>query len=217
MNCKEHHLPELELSTGQVREALQAILYTILFIRSPGPVTPRDVECEGFNLTYPRIASDKLSAMPSAHSALDSNVDKKVDDGIGSFLMTLSQIGPELLSGGLTISFFERRATRQLFGLVSNEEKVIWEQWHLRVVVNNTPRPVSDDSAAVMERQRIQDTAEGMLRSALFKIFEIAGGAIDHIPPVMYEFEINCSKKADDRENVYSRVANMPSLINLSN
>ena len=56
-----------------------------------------------------------------------------------------------------------------------------------------------------------------MLRSVLVKIFEIAGGAIDHVPPVMYEFEISCSKKADDRENVYSRVTNMPSLINLSN
>jgi len=31
-----------------------------------------------------------------------------------------------------------------------------WEQWHLHVVVNNTPRPVSDDCAAVIERQRIQ-------------------------------------------------------------
>ncbi|MGK3749506.1 MAG: hypothetical protein ACI8RD_001801 [Bacillariaceae sp.] len=30
MNRKEHYLPELELATGQVREALQAILYTIL-------------------------------------------------------------------------------------------------------------------------------------------------------------------------------------------
>ena len=30
MNCKEHHLPELELATGQVREALQCILHTIL-------------------------------------------------------------------------------------------------------------------------------------------------------------------------------------------
>jgi len=30
MNCKEHYLPELELATEQVREALQAILYTIL-------------------------------------------------------------------------------------------------------------------------------------------------------------------------------------------
>ena len=62
-----------------------------------------------------------------------------------------------------------------------------------------------------------QDTAEGMLRSVLVKVFEIAGGSIDHIPPVMYEFEINCSNKKDDRENVYSRVTNMPALINLSN
>ena len=92
-----------------------------------------------------------------------------------------------------------------------------WEQWILRVVVNNTPRPISDDSAAVIERQRIQDTAQGMLTSVLLKTFEIAGGPIDHVPPVIYEFEINCAKRADDRENVYSRVANMPSLINLSN
>eukprot|EP00536_Pseudo-nitzschia_multiseries_P015699 jgi/Psemu1/292154/fgenesh1_pg.934_\ len=213
MNCKEHYLPELELATGQVREALQAILYTILFIRSPGPVSPRDVECEGFDsLTYPRIAST-----PSSPSSLNYDVDKKVDESIQNFLMKLSQIGPELLSGGLTLSFFERRKTQQLFGLVSNEERVVWEQWHLRVVVNNTPRPVSDDCAAMIERQRIQDTAEGMLRSVLVKAYEIAGASIDHVPPVMYEFEISCSKKVDDRENVYSRVTNMPNLINLSN
>ena len=102
MNCKDHHLPELELSTGQVREALQCILHTILFIRSPGPVAPRDVECEGFDLTYTRIASDKAaSSHPnsnSAPSALENDVDKKVDDAIESFLRSLSQIGPELLS-----------------------------------------------------------------------------------------------------------------------
>lgn len=144
-------------------------------------------------------------------------MDKKVDDSIEIFLRSLTQIGPELLNGCLTLSFFERRATRQLFGLVNHEEKIIWEQWIIRVVVNNTPRPVNDDSASVIERQRIQDTAEAMLKSAILKIFEFSGADIDHIPPVMYEFEINCSKRVDDRENVYSRVANMPPLINLSN
>ena len=84
-------------------------------------------------------------------------------------------------------------------------------------MVNNTPRPVNDDSASVIERQRIQDTAEAMLKSAILKIFEFSGTDMDHIPPVMYEFEISCSKRVDDRENVYSRVANMPPLINLSN
>ena len=188
-------------------------------LRSPGPVTPRDVECEDFNITYTRIASDRTSRMTSKSAAvsfsLENDVDQKVDDAIESFLRTLSQIGPELLSGCLTLSFFERRASRQLFGLVSHEERVVFEQWILRVVVNNTPRPISNDSAAVIERQRLQDTAEGMLRSALYKIFEIGGGSIDHIPPVMYEFDISCSKQVDDRENVYARVANMPPILNL--
>lgn len=94
MNCREHYLPELELATGQVREALQAILYTILFIRSPGPVSPRDIECEGFDfLTYPRIAG-----IPSSPSNLNYDVDKRVNESIQIFSMKLSQIGPELLS-----------------------------------------------------------------------------------------------------------------------
>jgi autophagy-related protein 101 len=221
MNCKEYHLPELELATGQVREALQAIIHTILFIRSPGPVAPNDVHCEGFNLTYTRIANDAVGSHPKKKNLY---LDKKVDDSIEDFLKSLVQIGPELLSGCLTISFFERRASKQLFGLVSHEEKIIFEQWILHVVVNNTPRPVNDDSASKMERQRIQDTAEAMLRSVFMKVFQFASGveggvsgdrSLDHIPPTLYEFEIRCTKKMDDRENVYSRVANMPALLNL--
>jgi len=107
MNCKEHHLPELELATGQVREALKAILHTILFIRSPGPVAPLDVHCENFNLTYSRIAggsngssSGGSSSSSSARNKNNQNhyLDKKVDAGIEEFLNSLVQIGPELLS-----------------------------------------------------------------------------------------------------------------------
>mmetsp|Transcript_2501 Transcript_2501/g.3778 ORF Transcript_2501/g.3778 Transcript_2501/m.3778 type:complete len:264 (-) Transcript_2501:519-1310(-) len=261
MNCKEHYLPELELATGQVREALQCLLHTILFIRAPGPVAPRDVHCEDFDITYTRIASvshtnntnnssvtTNTSNPSSRHhrhhnstggganhpnehhhhsnnnknnnpnNNLDKDVDCKVDSAIENFLRSsLVQIGPELLQGIFTLSFFERRATKQFFGMVSNEEKVVWEQWILRVVVNTTPRPVNDDYASVIERQRIQDTAENMLKSAMMKIFEIASsGDINHVPPVMYEFEINSTKpRADERENIKSRVTNMPNLINL--
>jgi hypothetical protein len=66
-------------------------------IRSPGPVSPQDAECEGFDLTYPRIASSSNS-MAIPQPSLDYDVDKKVNESIQSFLMTLSQIGPELLS-----------------------------------------------------------------------------------------------------------------------
>jgi hypothetical protein len=124
-------------------------------------VVPRDVECEDFHVTYSRIASNDQSSRSASSGhhvvySLENDIDQKVDDAIESFLRTLSQIGPELLSGCLTLSFFERRASRQLFGLVSHEERVVFEQWILRVVVNNTPRPISNDSAAVIERQRLQ-------------------------------------------------------------
>mmetsp|Transcript_21735 Transcript_21735/g.39282 ORF Transcript_21735/g.39282 Transcript_21735/m.39282 type:complete len:242 (+) Transcript_21735:29-754(+) len=239
MNCQVHQLPELETATSGTREALQAIIHTILFIRSPGPVAPHDVHCESFQTTYTRIATDHDQQLPiNEHSSSQgrtlssdrqhhynqqqlpnsyhkSDLDRKVDDSIETFLRTLTPIGPELMRGNLAVSFFERRSKNKLFGLVNQEEKVVWEQWILRVVVNNTPRPMGEDEASVIERQRIQDTAEGMLKAVLLKVFELAGSETDHIPPVMYDFEISNAKKADDRDEVYSRVSNLPALINL--
>jgi hypothetical protein len=63
-----------------------------------------------------------------------------------------------LSTGQLLLScFFFHHELKLIFAaFVELVETRRWEQWHLRVVVNNTPRPVSDDSAAVIERQRIQ-------------------------------------------------------------
>lgn len=66
-------------------------------IRSPGPVKPAQVECEGFHLTYTRIAAPTRSNHPT-RASLENDVDQKVNQAIESFLRTLSQIGPELLS-----------------------------------------------------------------------------------------------------------------------
>lgn len=179
MNCQVYHLPELETATSGTREALQAIIHTILFIRSPGPVAPHDVHCESFQMTYTRIATDAdplpiggggryPSGQPRAPSSSHpyhynqqptyhkSDLDRRVDDSIEAFLRTLTPIGPELMAGNLAVSFFERRSKNKLFGLVNQEERVVWEQWILRVVVNNTPRPMGEDEASVIERQRIQ-------------------------------------------------------------
>lgn len=79
-----------------------------------------------------------------------------------------------------------------------------------------------------------------MLKAALLKVFELAGSEIDHIPSAMvslpfvllcslvilryltrtfyyeqYNFDITNAKKPDDRDEMYSRVSNMPALINL--
>ena len=81
-------------------------------IRSPGPVVPKDVHCEGFDLTYTRIANDEIIMSSSTSRATTSTnsavtvletttknfMDKKVDDSIEIFLRSLTQIGPELLN-----------------------------------------------------------------------------------------------------------------------
>jgi len=54
-----------------------------------------------------------------------------------------------------------------------------------------------------------------MIKAVLLRVFEFAGSETDHVPPVMYDFEISSAKKADDRDEVYSRVSNLPALINL--
>ena len=95
--------------TFDVPNLLFPILLEIKSIRSPGPVSPRDVECEGFDfLTYPRIAGT-----PSSPSNLNCDVDKKVDESIQIFLMKLSQIGPELLSVCYQKSCFRYRPILQ--------------------------------------------------------------------------------------------------------
>ncbi|EJK58226.1 hypothetical protein THAOC_21671 [Thalassiosira oceanica] len=223
MNCHIHQLPELETATLAVREALAAVIHTVLFIRSPGPVSPFDVHCESFGLTYTRIATenDPLHGIVTGGASRRQNkstssyqqLDRKVDGSIEEFLQTLTPIGPELMAGNLAISFFERRPKKQLFGLHITEEKVPFEQWIVRVLVNNTPRPTGEDEASVIERQRIQDTAEGMLKAVMLKIFELANIYTDHVPSSMYDFDISSAKRADDREEF--KVTHIPALINL--
>ena len=70
-------------------------------MRSPGDVVPHDVECEGFGITYTRIACDKTVLASAPGSSMETDVDKKVDDSIEAFLRSLSQIGPELMSVSL--------------------------------------------------------------------------------------------------------------------
>jgi hypothetical protein len=65
------------------------------------------VDCEGFDLTYTRIASDKSSSLGNIPSVLENDVDKKVDGAIEAFLRSLSQIGPELMSVRRRLEFLK--------------------------------------------------------------------------------------------------------------
>jgi hypothetical protein len=96
-------------------------------------VAPLDVHCEGFDLTYTRIncSAPTNSINKDKHgngvssSTFISRDERKVNESIEGFLKNLKPIGPELLRGKITLSFFERRSSRQLFGLIAHDEKVM--------------------------------------------------------------------------------------------
>ena len=61
-----------------------------------------------------------------------------------------------------------------MFGLMSNEEKIAWEQWVIPVLVNNAARPTADDEASILARQRLKEHADDTLAARLEDILRYA-------------------------------------------
>mmetsp|Transcript_4895 Transcript_4895/g.7001 ORF Transcript_4895/g.7001 Transcript_4895/m.7001 type:complete len:172 (+) Transcript_4895:37-552(+) len=162
----------------QVRDAIQCLLHTILFVRAPGPLRPREALCDHFDLTYARCG------------VID--VDKLVDAAVEDVWQNLVPAGPDLHKGTITLIFFERRITKSMFGLVSNEEKVAWEHWIIPFVISGTAMPSGDDEASEIAKMRMKEQTEEALASRIEFVVNAANGPIDHMPPVMYEFSITC-------------------------
>lgn len=125
---KQLRLHELEfVGPMEAREGLSCILHTVLFCRAPGPFRPQTVHAEHFDLAYCRVGCASVTRMVDC--ALDSLLKRE----------SLLSAGPDLLRGDIVLSFFERKRSTSLFGFVSNEEKVTWEQWTSPFLVSIRP------------------------------------------------------------------------------
>lgn len=196
-SVKEFRLNELELwGVEQAREALLCVLHTILFCRAPGPFRPQTVYANHFDLAYSRVGV--------------SSVTRAVERAVTSLNDFLVPAGPELLKGALVLSFFERRRSRSLFGLVSNEEKVIWEQWTAPVLVSTRPLDHSSD----LERRRATMDADLLLRRTISDVHTHLNAGVDHVPNSMYEFEIlpKTHARNGQRDAGYARLMLNPPL-----
>ena len=136
------------------------------------------------------------------------NVERAVDALISPG--GLVPAGPELLKGAIVLSFFERRRSKALFGLVKNEDKIVWEQWTIPLLISTTPRPLGDDDPSRLERSRADADADRLLRQRITDIHKIVNGPIDHVPNSMYEFEI--SKTALDEPRKRPSMLTPPSI-----
>jgi autophagy-related protein 101 len=125
-----------------VKDALRAVLHTIIFSRALGPVIPEPVDMS---------PSSSLAAITYLKCGLAS-VDHAIEGALRQFKEGLQMVGPALFRGHLLVSFFERKRNTTMFGFGSKEEKVVWEQWVIPVLmgrassVSEPSEPQSGDS-----------------------------------------------------------------------
>ncbi|KAF1324691.1 DNA-binding horma, partial [Globisporangium splendens] len=208
---KEHHVNEICVAPADLGDAVTSLLHTILFTRAPGPVRPSEATCHVFpNITYSLCAVGDVSRkvehavksfeesivasaamgppMPYGHQSSgyygqtqQPTMSHYGDRRRGSGGDSLGIPSGGSASGCLVVTFFERKVKKALFGLMSNEEKVLFEKWVVPVTV------VAPASA--YDTESLSADAEHALQNALLHILS-AVQTIDHIPNAMYDFEI---------------------------
>ncbi len=83
-------------------------------------------ESDLFDIVYPRCGIEE--------------VQRKIDDQIPKLMASLVPVGPDLSRGQMSILFYEKRVSKAFFGMSTSTEKVNWEQWQIRLIVNTQPR-----------------------------------------------------------------------------
>lgn len=162
MNCVQHVLDKdvgLEVPEAHVHEALRCLLHTIIFVRWPSQrgvlrpheVTPPTVH-EGENARSRTRSNSRNRAscqvqcehFPLAYVSCGiDQVNERVEEAIRRFMDHLVPAGPELNRGCITLTFFEQRKNKNLFGWTF-EEKIVWEEWVIPVLVNSAPQSATN-------------------------------------------------------------------------
>ncbi|RMX68071.1 hypothetical protein DD238_002889 [Peronospora effusa] len=197
MSWKEHILDEIPVAAEDVGDALTCLLHTILFTRAPGPVRPSEASCQAFpNITYALCAVGDVSRKVD-HAVRSFEESTVLGDG-SSYLMganssVMTPYGQPSMgassnvrganNGYIVVTFFERKVKKALFGLMSNEEKTVFEKWIVPVTVTSSP------AASQEEKELCAGETEAALQNALLHILT-AVQSIEHIPIAMYDFEI---------------------------
>ncbi|KAF8406368.1 hypothetical protein HHK36_008455 [Tetracentron sinense] len=167
------------------------ILHSIVFHRALGPVRPKDVDSELFEITYVQCG--------------DSNLEKKIEEKIDHFIGWVEK-HPNKKSQVYSLL---------LPKLFSNKiERLYWEHWYVNLNVAQPPKAPSrkshhskvvvDPGESALEERNVRRTAlEVSLREVLFQIIKFVNEKKDHIPPipnlegVSFPYEITIPSSSD--------------------
>ncbi|KAF9562692.1 hypothetical protein EC968_005174 [Mortierella alpina] len=175
---------ELTVERTLLKDALRAILHTILFHRVFANIKPRDMDI--LDLTIPVID--------------DPEVDKLVEEKIAAFVKAVDS-NPQS-KGQIGLMFYEKRTKRAWFSSTSSE--VCWEQWAITInVVTNTNEK---------DKQRSIKNMEKALSSLFLSILRTVNERKDHIPPITtsdgnpFPYQIVIPTAADTWGSMFKRM-----------
>ncbi|KAF9955316.1 hypothetical protein BGZ72_003839 [Mortierella alpina] len=176
---------ELTVERTLLKEALRAILHTILFHRVFANIKPRDMDI--LDLTIPVID--------------DPEVDKLVDEKIAAFVKAVDS-NPQS-KGQIGLMFYETR-TKRTWGFGYTSSEVCWEQWAITIhVVTNTNEK---------DKQRSIKNMEKALSSLFLSILRTVNERKDHIPPITtsdgnpFPYQIVIPTAADTWGSMFKRL-----------
>eukprot|EP00697_Spironema_sp_BW2_P010112 gnl/Spiro4/25215_TR12547_c0_g1_i1.p1 gnl/Spiro4/25215_TR12547_c0_g1~~gnl/Spiro4/25215_TR12547_c0_g1_i1.p1 ORF type:complete len:216 (-),score=59.58 gnl/Spiro4/25215_TR12547_c0_g1_i1:85-666(-) len=157
-------LKEIELEREYMKDVLRCFLHTIIFNRTLGAVTPREMEIDALDLTYVRV-----DVRDHTRSDLDRAVDLAIDQLCRIFDAQLS------VSAVITLTFSTKEESRGWF--YSKEEIKVFEQWLIPV----RRKPDAYDETEKADRRA---TLTSAVRDRMLFILYRVNLRKDHLPPV---------------------------------
>ncbi|KAG0344360.1 hypothetical protein BG004_004539 [Podila humilis] len=175
---------DITIERSLLKDALRAILHTILFHRVFANIKPRDIDI--LDITIPIID--------------DPEIDRLVDEKIAAFVKAVDSSGQS--KGQIGLMFYEKRTKRAWFSSTSAE--VCWEQWGITInIVTNSNEK---------DRQRSIKNMEKAMASLFLSILRTVNERKDHIPPITtsdgnpFPYQIVIPTAADTWGSMFKRM-----------
>ena len=184
-NCEEFQCPSLDVSIGELKEALRCIIFTILFNRAIGgnrPIDPITIKAPLFEVGYMKTDSREVDALVEEKiKAFTEVAERSLETQI---LLNVGFFTEVARDAGLLWQVFSSKKT----------EKIYFERWRVPITVSPRTRPPTATDEETSSRVSGQQ-----VRSIMWFVLKKAGEKTDHLPltsqTAIYPFDIAFERK----------------------
>ncbi|KAI8813758.1 autophagy-related protein [Cladochytrium replicatum] len=150
---------DLTVERYYAKDAIRAVLHSILFHRTFTLTKPEEEDLDAFDITFARAADEDFEAVISA----------KIAD-------FMREMGNGSSKGGVSVMFYEKKQKPKYWFGGRADEDSCWEQWVINVTLVN-PR-------SEREQLEARKLVQKQLQTALLRISQKTNEEKDHVPPI---------------------------------